>query len=680
MSDATDIQELLDGYADGALRPAELQRLLALAEQSAELRERLAWAAVTQRLLAAAHAEPVAYERVRRALQAQGLVPAPPPVAPAPAASGAARRGAPAAPPWPPARTSPAAGLWLTIGICLALGLLAAGGFWWHGRPRPANTTATGTNAAAATAERTNRAVTSAAPVGATAATALAVFVTGPATPEAPPEELGPSPDLPLSAFADGDSPAPAGDGSQEPGFMPPLEDGAMPDAGRDQPPAGGESHRLAMTGSRELPAAPVLIVKLPPENPGRRDAAAGDLNRLLAELQTRLDVAYRLGIRALDDVDPRPEKNPIIYATGHYHFAFTPAQRAKLRKFTLAGGLLVFDPGLGSKPFYDSARRELGIIFRDVRLQQLSADHPLFRACYDLARVRYDAGVRAQGYAGDEPWFEGVTVNCRTLALVSRWGLAGGWTQPAPAASATYAAADALKLGLNLCSYALAARSGNPRAVRRAAPLDREAFADKLFLGQVVYDGEWQTKPSALPVLLQTFNRRTEVPVRLGIRELRLSNPKIFDAPLLYITGHQSFALTPAEISQLRKYLLSGGFLFAEACCGRQGFDQALRAALRAVLPEKQFASIPLNQDVFTAPNAVQRISVTPSLASQLGTTVMAPRLEGIELQGHYAVIYSPYGMAGCWDMGQAPYALGYNDIEALQLGQNILFYALTH
>ncbi len=55
------------------------------------------------------------------------------------------------------------------------------------------------------------------------------------------------------------------------------------------------------------------------------------------------------------------PEKNPILYRSGHYHFAFTPEERAKLRKFLLDGGMLVFNTGLGSQPFYDSAKRGAG-------------------------------------------------------------------------------------------------------------------------------------------------------------------------------------------------------------------------------------------------------------------------------------------------------------------------------
>ncbi len=92
--------------------------------------------------------------------------------------------------------------------------------------------------------------------------------------------------------------------------------------------------------------------------------------------------------------------------------------------------------------------------------------------------------------------------------------------------------------------------------------------------VAQVVYDGEWKTRHAGLSVLLQTFNLKTDIPVKFGLRELRLVRPEVFDAPLLYLTGHEHFTLQRRGAGQLRQYLLNGGFLFAEACCGRKGFD----------------------------------------------------------------------------------------------------------
>jgi hypothetical protein len=65
--------------------------------------------------------------------------------------------------------------------------------------------------------------------------------------------------------------------------------------------------------------------------------------------------------------------------------------------------------------------------------------------------------------------------------------------------------------------------------------------------------------------------------------------------------------------------------------------------------------------------------------LAAQLTKASIPPVLEGIEVEGHYAVVYSRFGMAGGWEISQSPYAIGYNDSGAIKLGQNVLMYAIT-
>ena len=70
----------------------------------------------------------------------------------------------------------------------------------------------------------------------------------------------------------------------------------------------------------------------------------------------------------------------------------------------------------------------------------------------------------------------------------------------------------------------------------------------------------------------------------------------------------------------------------------------------------------------------------MTPALSAQLGNrNAIEPKLMGLEHEGHYAVLYSPYGLAGGWELSQSPYAFGYDDASAMKVGENILMYAIT-
>ena len=409
-------------------------------------------------------------------------------------------------------------------------------------------------------------------------------------------------------------------------------------------------------------------------------NATPNDVNNLLKSMKGKIDADYAMNIKSLSEVDTDPEKNPILYRSGHYNFSYSPAERKKLREYLLAGGMIIYNTGLGSAPFYRSVKQELAEIFPEQPLQRLGTDHPIFHAYYDVDRVEYCPGVRAAGFKGDEPWFDGIEINCRVVALVSRWGMAVGWEGVVEDTFQAYQPESAYKLGVNIFSYASAMRAWARNAAQAMTFVDKEdASTDTVTMVQVVYDGVWRTRHAGLSVLLHTFNRKTDIPVKFGLKEMRLSDPNIFNAPLLYLTGHEHFELGDKEMTMLRKYLDSGGFLFAEACCGRKGFDLAFRRLMQQVLPSHALQRIAGNDTLFSIPNDVRTVGVTPTLAADLGKNASQPWLEGIDIEGHYAVIYSPLGLAGGWEMSQSPYARGCNSVGSLQIGQNVLMYAVT-
>ena len=414
-------------------------------------------------------------------------------------------------------------------------------------------------------------------------------------------------------------------------------------------------------------------------ENP-RWNATPNDINNLLKSLKQLIDVNYQMEIKSLGELDVNPENNPIVYYSGHYNFSCSTDQRAKLRKYMLDGGMMIFNAGLGSAPFYRSAKEELAQIFPEVQLQRLSSDHPLFHAYYDVGRVEYSGGVAKSGFKGREPWIDGVTMNCRTVAIISRFGLAVGWDggEVLPEYAA-YMPESAQKIGVNILSYATAQRGWANESSSALQFLDVDkSSAGMLGIVQVMYDGEWKTRHAGMSILLKTFNSKTDVPVKFVLKEKKLSDPTLFDAPMLYFTGHENFRLNKSEAARLREYLLNGGFVFAEACCGRKGFKLSFRQQLSRIIPENPMREISSDNMIYAFPNNVSNVGVTPALAAQAGASIR-PKLMGIEINGYYGVVFSPYGMAGGWEMSQSPYAHGYNASGSLLLGQNILMYAVT-
>lgn len=410
-------------------------------------------------------------------------------------------------------------------------------------------------------------------------------------------------------------------------------------------------------------------------------NATPNDVNNLLKRMKSQTEANFQMEIRTLGQVSENPEQNPVLFRSGHYHFSYSPQEREKLRKYMLNGGMVIYNTGLGSKPFYDSVVEELRQIFPEQALQKLAPDHPIFHSHYDLDRVEYARAVGASGYRGNEPWFDGIEVNCRVVALVSRWCMAVGWQGEVQEDWQAYKSDSAFKLGVNILSYASAMRAWSKNAAQAMRFVDNlKSYSDTVSVAQVSYDGIWKTRHAGLAVMLQTFNARTGIPVKFALKELRLTDPAIFNAPVIYMTGHESFELKAEEKAMLRKFLQNGGFLFGEACCGRKGFDKSFRDMIRSVLPENPMERVPLNAQIFKEPNLITAVGVTPTLMQESGQARAEPTLFGILINGNLGVIYSPFGLSGGWEMSQSPYARGINDVSATQLGQNVMLYTVTH
>ncbi len=481
------------------------------------------------------------------------------------------------------------------------------------------------------------------------------------------------------------------GDGSDEPGFVAPPRKPPQP----PPPPAnmaGGESYvpypgppvtPQSRSEKKAPPTPPVMFTKLTSPH-GELDWAArpNDLNNLLKSLKGMADVDFACEAKSFAEVNPDPEQNPILYRTGHFHFFLNEAEKRKLREYLLHGGMLILNAGMGSKPFYDSARQMLAEVLPEAPVRRLSPDHPIFHSYYDLDRVAYRQAVRAAGYTSDEPWIDGVTINCRTVAVISRWGMEVGWDPVEDEALLAYRPESAQKLGMNILAYATSMRAWARQAAQAMQFVDEPGASSgsRMQIAQVIYAGEWKTRHVGLSVLLQQFNRKTDIPVKFERKELRLTDPKLYDAPVIYMTGHEDFALKPDELAALRAYLTSGGLLIGEACCGRKAFDLAFREMLSKVLPGCSLKQVLAGHPLLTLPNTIKLAGVTPALARQSGgKNAIEPTLLAVEQEGHLAVIYSPLGLAGGWELSQSPYALGYEDSPALMLGENILMHAIT-
>ena len=176
--------------------------------------------------------------------------------------------------------------------------------------------------------------------------------------------------------------------------------------------------------------------------------------------------------------------------------------------------------------------------------------------------------------------------------------------------------------------------------------------------------------------MLLNQFHLLTGAPVSFDLADVKLTDPAIFDMPILYLTGTTDFQLSDAERAGLRQFLLKGGVLLAEASEGRASFDAGFRAEMARVLPGQPLTRLPATIASFVGPMNLTSVKARPALAVREGNrTDLPPELDGINVNGALGVIYSPNDLSAGWERAVAPYAVGYEAQDATALGVSACF-----
>ena len=173
---------------------------------------------------------------------------------------------------------------------------------------------------------------------------------------------------------------------------------------------------------------------------------------------------------------------------------------------------------------------------------------------------------------------------------------------------------------------------------------------------------------------LLKAVNGNTAIDVKFVRREIQAGKTDLFDVPFLYMTGHHNFVLSETEVENLGHYLLNGGFLLADACCGRRAFDRAFRREIARVLPGRALEAIPPDDPLFSGLYQINQFHYT------LEDTSSPPAALGIKVDGYYVVVYSPVDFGNGWEGEEHPFVNGLTPEDSLKLGMNTIMYALTH
>jgi hypothetical protein len=351
----------------------------------------------------------------------------------------------------------------------------------------------------------------------------------------------------------------------------------------------------------------------------------------------------------------------------------------ALLRDYLAQGGFIFAVQACGSADFENGMHALVARLYPDgdMRLRKLPATHDIYRS---------------EDYAeGDPPELLGVDIGCRTAIVYAPFDHACRWDRwmkfdpPQRHTAVRTQITKSMKLATNVIAYA----TGRELHDRLKAP---EAFDpkedDALNRGRTViarlrHTGGFDTAPHALAHARLALEK---IGIELSPQAptLPATDPALFDFPLLYMHGRKNFALTEAERDKLRDYLANGGFLFADASCGAALFDNSFRQFIQQLFG-RPLQRIPVDHAVYNNPvgydiRQVRRRIPTEEAGGALGLQESrgAPVLEGIEIDGRYAVIYSKYDLSCALERQASVSCAGYPGEDAAKIVVNIVLSGL--
>jgi len=456
--------------------------------------------------------------------------------------------------------------------------------------------------------------------------------------------------------------------GAWECGKAPPTKRPQRRKAGEGFPPLPLPVTPLRRTEKKNPPAPPVLVGKVicGPEDKWTR--AGNDIENLLKILSKETGITYRAIKINLSNFSFNPEEIPVLYITSVE--PYKPEKfKDKIKEYLEKGGFIWANASSGSPEFTKEFTSFISEIFPDRNLYKVYSNHPLKLCFYNLNNLKIlDSGVEKKSDLN----LRILNIGCRAAVILSPYDLGCGWAMHTHPWGKRYIPEDAIKIGINMAVYSLtwidyAKLYGiTPVYVEKT-----KKVGGKIYVGQIVHSGDWNPHPASMGKLLKLFAQQTETSVYLETIPVDLKKDDLNNVPVLYITGHFNPKFSKEELKKLRKFLLSGGTLIGDSCCGSEEFTISFREIISEVLPEAKKVIPDQNSPVYQFPNKID-ISIK-------NFQKVSP-VEIYTLNGLPSIIFSPYGIGGEWEGIPRPFTPEIPENVAKNLGVNILVYLLTH
>jgi len=183
---------------------------------------------------------------------------------------------------------------------------------------------------------------------------------------------------------------------------------------------------------------------------------------------------------------------------------------------------------------------------------------------------------------------------------------------------------------------------------------------------------GDWYANPTSLPNLIDFCNKEMGTSIAKDPVTVDVGSPDLFNYPFVHMTGHGNVIFSAQEVSNLRNYLIAGGFLHVD---DNYGLDEFIRREMKKVFPETEFVELPFSHPIYQ-----QKFPFPKGLPKIHEHDNKPPQGFGIFYKDRLVCFYSYETDLGDGWEDQAVH----NDppekrLEALKMGANIIMYVFN-
>jgi len=182
---------------------------------------------------------------------------------------------------------------------------------------------------------------------------------------------------------------------------------------------------------------------------------------------------------------------------------------------------------------------------------------------------------------------------------------------------------------------------------------------------------GDYYSNPTSVPNLVDFVNRNLSTNIDKDVPYIEVGNPEIINFPFVHMTGHGNVVFSASDASNLRNYLLGGGFLHIS---DNFGMDKFVRKEMKKVFPELDFIELPFSHPIYH-----QTFDFSNGLPKIHEHDKKAPQGFGLLWEGRLVCFYDyECDLGDGWEDFEVHKDSDEARTKALKMGANILQYVL--